>query len=107
MSMFQNKPMYVGQCILDISKMLMYRFHYEYILSKFGDKAQLLFTDTDSLAYMIRTEDFFNDVKNDVEEWIDTSNYPKNHSSVELVGFPMGKNKKFPVCLRMSVEEKC
>ena len=102
MSMFQNKPVYVGQSILDISKMLMYRFHYEYILNKFGGRAQLLFTDTDSLAYMIRTEDFYDDVKNDVEEYIDTGNYPKNH----LSDFLLVKTKKFQVCLRTSVKEK-
>ena len=45
---------------------------------------------------MIWSEDFYDDIKNDVEEWIDSSNYPKNHPSVERVGFPVGKNKKIP-----------
>ena len=54
-----NKPIFVGQAILDISKTLMFDFHYNYIRKKYGDKAELLFTDTDSLMYLIQTEDFF------------------------------------------------
>ena len=63
-----NKPVYLGMCILDLSKTLMYHFHYTYIKPKYGDKAKLLFTDTDSLMYEIETEDFYKDISKDVKD---------------------------------------
>lgn len=60
-----NKPIYAGMAILDLSKLHMYKFHYDYIRPKYGDKAQLLMTDTDSLCYHITTEDFFKDMQVD------------------------------------------
>ena len=85
-----NKPVYLGMSILDLSKTLMYDFHYNYIKPKYGDNAKLLFTDTDSLAYEIQTEDFYRDISSDVKEKFDTSNYPKDHPS----GILTGVNKK-------------
>ncbi len=54
--------------ILDLSKTLMYRFHYDYVKPKRGNKAALLFTDTDSLCYEIQTDDFYEDIKDDAPE---------------------------------------
>ena len=83
-----NKPVYLGMCILDLSKTIMYDFHYNYIKKKYGDKAKLLFTD--SLMYEIETEVFYKDISGDVKDRFDTSDYPSNHPS----GIPTGCNKK-------------
>ena len=88
--LYFNKPVYLGMCILDLSKTLMYEFHYEYIKPKYGEKARLLFTDTDSLMYEIQTEDLYKDISPDVQSWFDTSNYPSKHPS----GIETGVNKK-------------
>ena len=85
-----DKPVYLRMCILDLSKTLMYDFHHNYIRQKYGDKAKLLFTDTDSLMYEIETEDFYKDISKDVKDRFDTSDYPTNHPS----GIPSGFNKK-------------
>ena len=85
-----NKPVYVGQAILDLSKTLMFDFHYDYIRDKYNDRAELLFTDTDSLLYLIHTDDFYNDISQDIETKFDTSDYPPDHKS----GILTGVNKK-------------
>ena len=54
-----NKPAYIGMCILDLSKLLMYKFHYDYIKNKYGNNSRPLFTDTDSLMYEIKTGDVY------------------------------------------------
>ena len=72
-----NRPAYVGMCILDLSKMLMYDFHYNYIKEKYGDRAGLLFTDTDSLTYEIEADDIYQDFLSDKDKF-DNSNYPEN-----------------------------
>ena len=69
-----NKPVYLGMSILDISKTLMYEFWYDYVKPKYNDKAKLCYMDTDSFVLNILTEDFFEDINNDVERCFDTSN---------------------------------
>ena len=85
-----NKPTYLGQVILDISKTLMYEFWYGYIKPKYGDKARLCYMDTDSFAMHIKTENFFKDIADDIDKWFDTSNHDKNDNRSSEIG----KNKK-------------
>ena len=85
-----NKPIFVGQAILDLSKTLMFDFHYNFIRKKYGNTAELLFTDTDSLMYLIQTDNFYHDIKKDIKRNFDTSDYEVNHPS----GIKTGVNKK-------------
>ena len=72
-----NRLAYVGMCILDLSKMLMYNFHHNYIKKKYNNRARLLFTDTDSLTYEIEAEDIYKDFWND-KDMFDNSDYPES-----------------------------
>ena len=83
-----NKPIYLGSSILDISKILMYEFWYDYIKPKYGNDVKLCYMDTDSFVMNIKTEDFYKDIANDVEKRFDTSDYEVNRP------LPTGKNKK-------------
>ena len=84
-----NKSVYLGQAILDLSKTIMYEFHYEYMKQKYDEKSlKLLYMDTDSLVYDIKTKDFYKDIAEDVETRFDTSGYEPDRP------LPIGKNKK-------------
>ena len=85
-----NKPVHLGMSILDVSKTLMYKFCYDYFKSKYGQRAKLCYRDTDSFIIHIITEDFFEDISNDVEIWYDTFNYDENDERP----LPIDKNKK-------------
>ncbi|XP_065665454.1 uncharacterized protein LOC136086885 [Hydra vulgaris] len=94
-AIFKIKVVFLQRmCILDMSKTLMYEFHYDYIKKKYADRAKLLFTDTDSLAYEIKTEDFYSDISKDIESKFDTSEFNPKHPAINNVGFKVGLNKK-------------
>ena len=83
-----NKPTYLGLSILEISKTLIYEFWFEYMKPKYNDNVKLCYMDTDSFIMNIKTNDFYKDISNDIENRFDTSNYEVNRP------LPTGKNKK-------------
>ena len=87
-----NKPIYLGLSKLEISKTLMYEFWYDYMKPKYNDNVKLCYMDTDSLIINIKTDDFYEDIANEVENRFDTSNYEVKRP------LPTGKNKKI-ICL--------
>ena len=97
-----NKSLYLGASILDISKTLMYKFWYDYLKPRYGDRMKLCYTDIDSFIIYVKTEDFFEDISNDVEKWFDTSSFDENDKG----RFQKGKIKKYLVFLKMNWEEK-
>ena len=83
-----NKPIYLGLYILEISKIIIYEFWYDYVKSKYGNKARLCYMDTDSFVINIKTNNFYEDISQDVNERFDTSNYTFDRP------LPKGFNKK-------------
>ena len=83
-----NKPIYLGLSILDISKISMYEFWYDYVKIKYQDKARLCYMDTDSFVVNIKTKDFYKDISQDVNKRLDTPNYTFDRP------LPTGINKK-------------
>ncbi|XP_036146767.1 uncharacterized protein LOC118646925 [Monomorium pharaonis] len=84
------KPIYVGMCILDISKTCLYEFHHEYMLPLYKNKCKVMYTDTDSLIYHVECEDIYETMKRDIAKF-DTSDYPVDNA----YGMPLA-NKKVP-----------
>ena len=106
-----NKSIYLGLSILKVSKILMYEFWYDYMKPKYGNDVKLCYMDTDSFIMNIKTNDFYEDIANDVENRFDTSNYEVTNYFYEDIAndvenrfdtsnyevkrpLPMGKNKK-------------
>ena len=84
-----NKLVYLSQTILDLSKIVMYEFHYNYMVLKYGlEKLKLCYMDTDSLVYDIKTKDFYEDITDNVPARFNTSGYCPNRP------LPVGVNKK-------------
>ena len=92
-----NKPIYLGLSISEISKILMYEFWYDYMKLKYNDNVRLCYMDTDSFVMHIKTNDFYKDIANDVENRSDTSNYEVDTLETSVLArrpLPTGKNKK-------------
>ena len=87
--MKMNKPIYLGLSILEISKILIYEFWYDYMKPKYNVNIKLCYMDTDSFVMYIKTNDFYKDISNGVECKFDTSNHITNCRPL-----PIGKNKK-------------
>ena len=105
-----NRPAYVGMCILDLSKTLMYDFHYNYIKKKYGDKATLLFTDTDSLTYEIEAEDVYQDFWNDKNKF-DSSDCPESSpyfdkTNKKVIGKFKDEAAGVPICEFVGLRSK-
>ena len=81
-----NKPVYLGMPILGISKTLMYEFWSDYVKQKYKDKVKLCYMDADSFVINSFTEEFFEDIKNNVEIWFDTSSYDKDDKRQLQIG---------------------
>ena len=105
-----NRPAYIGMCILDLSKTLMYDFHYNYIINKYEDKAKLLFTDTDSLTYEIEADDVYQDFWNDKEKF-DNSDYPEcspfyDKTNKKVIGRFKDEASGVPICEFIGLRSK-
>ena len=85
-----NKPIYVGQAVLDLSKTLMYEIWYDYLQPKYKDKVKICYMDTDSFIIHVETEDFYKDIAEDANKLFDTSGYNEK----DQTSLPVGKNKK-------------
>ena len=85
-----NKPVHFGQAILDLSRTLMYEFHYDYMRPKYGSKVNICYMDTDRFVYEIETEYFYRDIAKDVKKRFNTSGYSKDDNRP----LPVGENKK-------------
>ena len=85
-----NKPIHLGQAVLDLSKTIIFKFWYDDLKPMYGDKIRLCYSDTDSFIMHIKTDDFYKDINNDVDKWFAASNFNKNDSRP----LEIGKSKK-------------
>lgn len=89
-SILMNKPIAIGMCVLDLSKITMYKFLYDFLKPKYGKNCSVAYTDTDSFILCIKTPDFYEDIRNNIDMF-DTSNYPRDNEyniGLENKGIP-------------------
>lgn len=104
------KPSYSGMCILDLSKMAMYDFYYNYLKKKYGDKVQLQMTDTDSFLFYCETENIYEDMKQN-ENLFDLSDYPKDHylqndTNKKVLGKMKDETNSLPISMFVGLRSK-
>ena len=92
-SVFWTKPTPVGAAILDLSKIVLYKFHYNEMKPKFGDSLKVVYKDTDSLLYRIETDDLYSDMES-FKHFLDLSDYPQNHKLFDST------NRKVPLTMK-------
>ena len=109
-----NRPIYVGFTVLELSKLHMYDFHYNHMKVKYphADQLRLLFTDTDSLAYAVQTENIYEDMASDAATKYDFIEYPINHplydtSNRRAVGFFKDGLNSIPMKEFVGIRPKC
>lgn len=95
-----DKPIAIGLAILDISKVVMYEFYYDYIKPKYGSNVSMCYTDTDSFVLHIKTDDFYTEMRSNLERY-DTSDYPENN----IFQIPR-VNKKIPGLFKDELNSK-
>ena len=91
---YMDKPIIMGQAILNKSKGLMYHFYYDYLKPKYKENIKLMYMDTDNFLLEIETCAFFDDIKDDIKEWFDISGYDKNMVLTDEYAKITGINKK-------------
>lgn len=96
-----TKPIVIGMSVLDISKIVMCDYHYNYMKLRYGDNAKIMYTDTDSFVYKIFCEDFYEDMKADVHQKYDTSDFQNDRINMPKV------NKKVPGLMKDENNGKC
>ena len=92
-SFFWNKPTPVGAAVLDLSKIVLYKFNYNEMKPKFGDSLKVVYKDTDSLLYRRETDDLYSDMES-FKHLLDLSDYPQNHKLFDST------NKKVPLTMK-------
>ena len=78
-----NKPIYMGACILETSKLNMYEFWYDHLKNKYNDKVELIYTDTDSFIIEVETDNIYKDMYENKNIY-DFSEYPKNYPNFDM-----------------------
>ena len=106
MEVLLNKPVCLGQAILDISKTLMYEFYFDYLKSKYGDKVKLCYMDTGSFIIHVQTEDIYKDTADDGSKWFDTSSYDKKNSTDHYFVHLEQRHMHIDIMMTKEIKEK-